>query len=184
MNMETWAQAVGFFAAFCGLWAMCQPSERTLKRISLLHRLCYIVHFLLLGLDLAVIANVIGFVRIWISLHSRSWFWVITLCAVSLAVAVFSKPASLVAVLPILASMVLTVTLFRLTGRPFRIGLILGSVLWVIHNVWAGSYGGVILESGMIVSTLWGWYRAEKEARQRRLDAEVSSAASPTPPRD
>lgn len=184
MTMETLAQAVGFLAAFFGLWAMCQPNEKTLKRISLLHRLSYIVHFLLLGLNLAVLANVIGFIRIWISLYSRSWFWVIAICAVSLAVAVFSKPTSLVAVLPIMSSMILTVTLFRLTGRPFRIGLILGSALWIVHNVWAGSYGGVLLESGMIVSTLWGWYRAEKEAKKARHDADGSSVPNQTLPRD
>lgn len=68
-----------------------------------------------------------------------------------------------------MASMILTLTLFRLTGAAFRIGLISGSVLWVIHNIWAGSYGGIVLESGMIVSVLVGWYRAEKAKRENKL---------------
>ena len=114
---------------------MSQPSEKKLKVISLSHRFCYIVHFLLLGLDLAVIANLIGFVRIAISLYSRSWFWVFVVWAVSIATAFLSQPTSFIAVLPIMASMILTLTLFRLTGAAFRIGLISGSVLWVIHNI-------------------------------------------------
>ncbi len=64
--------------------------------------------------------------------------------------------------------MILTLTLFRLTGAVFRIGLIVGSVLWVVHNIWAGSYGGVVLETGMIISVLLGWYRAEKEKRENQ----------------
>lgn len=163
MNTETCAQGFGILAAICGLWAMSQPSEKKLKVISLMHRFCYIVHFLLLGLDLAVIANLIGFVRIGISLYSRSWFWVFAVWGVSIAAAGLSQPTSFISVLPIMSSMILTLTLFRLTGAAFRIGLIAGSVLWVVHNIWAGSYGGVVLETGMIISVLFGWYRAEKE---------------------
>lgn len=169
MNTEIVAQGFGILAAICGLWAMSQPSEKKLKVISLSHRFCYIVHFLLLGLDLAVIANLIRFVRIAISLYSRSWFWVFVVWAVSIATAFLSQPTSFIAVLPIMASMILTLTLFRLTGAAFRIGLISGSVLWVIHNIWAGSYGGIVLESGMIVSVLVGWYRAEKAKRENKL---------------
>lgn len=149
----------------------------------LLHRFCYIVHFFLLGLDLAVIANLIGFVRIGISLYSRSWFWVFAVWGVSIAAAGLSQPTSFIAVLPIMASMILTLTLFRLTGAAFRIGLIVGSVLWVVHNIWAGSYGGVVLETGMIISVLFGWYRAEKEMREKQsawhrslLQAKISGA--------
>lgn len=168
MDAETLAQGFGVLAAICGLWAMSQTSERNLKLVSLLHRLCYIVHFLMLGLDLAVLANVIGFVRIAISLYSRSWFWVISICAVSIAMAGLARPTSVISVFPLLASMVLTVTLFRLTGRPFRIGIISGSLLWLVHNIWAGSYGGIALEAGMTISALWGWYRAEKAEREKQ----------------
>ena len=94
MNTEIVAQGFGILAAICGLWAMSQPSEKKLKVISLSHRFCYIVHFLLLGLDLAVIANLIGFVRIAISLYSRSWFWVFVVWAVSIATAFLSQPTA------------------------------------------------------------------------------------------
>lgn len=168
MNVETLAQGFGILAAICGLWAMSQPSEKKLKVISLMHRFCYIVHFFLLGLDLAVIANLIGFVRIGISLYSRSWFWVFAVWGISIAAAGLSQPTSFVAVLPIMSSMILTLSFFRLTGAVFRIGLIAGSVLWVVHNIWAGSYGGVVLETGMIIFVLIGWYRAEKEKREKQ----------------
>ena len=170
------AQIVGFLAAIVGFWAVSQPCEKRIKQLLLVHTALYGFHFWLLGLYPAVVANVIAFARIWISIRSRSWLWVAILCTVSLVAGISANSFLLPAILPLAASFVLTVTLFRLTGSAFRIGLMAGSVLWLIHNIWAASYGGIVLETGMSLSILLGWHRYKKARLPGLLSGEKKEA--------
>lgn len=162
MDTVTLAQWIGWLAAGFGFIAMSRKEERSVKLWLLVHTFFYGLHFHLLGLPFAVAANGIAFARIGISIYSRSWLWVFLLSGLSVAAGLvpMSGEEPWHAYLPLVASVLLCVTLFRLRGAPFRLGLLLGSLLWLLHNFWAGSYGGCALEAGMCLSTMIGWYRS------------------------
>ena len=151
------AQIIGLLAALAGFWAMSRSDAGAVKRVLLIHTALYGIHFLILGLPLAVWSNLVAFARIGISMRSCSWLWVILFCSISLLSIIPNPPSCSAELLPTIASLVLTITLFRLKGTAFRLGLLFGSALWLLHNVWAGSWGGIILEIGMILSNVMGW---------------------------
>lgn len=153
---------LGWVSAVAGFAAMASKTDATVKKLLLIHTALYGVYFGLLHLPLAVLAQIIAFLRISLSLRTRSWLCVLVLCTLSVLAGLpaLTKSTELPSFFPLIASFVLTVTLFRLSGPWFRVGLSTGSFLWLLHNVWIGSTPGVALEAGMLASNIVGWMRA------------------------
>lgn len=160
---STFTQWIGWIAAFFGFFALTRTTERSVKVWLLVHTMFYGFHFVFLGLPFAVAANVVAFIRISLSLVTRSWWAVLLLSFLSIfaGVAPMKGDESFWAYLPLAASVILCITLFRFKGHLFRAGLLLGSLFWLVHNVFAGSVGGTFLEAGMCVSTIIGWARTQ-----------------------
>ena len=158
------AQMAGWFAAGAAIIAMLQKSDLRLKQGLIIHTVLYGIHFALLGLPTAVISCVIALARISLSIYTRS-----LLCA---AVLIFSVATTLtvsrstVEILPLAASVVLTLSLFRFDGIKLRLGLLGGSVLWLIHNIYVQSWGGICLEACFCLSTLWGLWTMVQEQNE------------------
>ncbi|MFR5507431.1 MAG: YgjV family protein [[Ruminococcus] torques] len=47
-----------------------------------------------------------------------------------------------------------------------RLGLLGGSVLWLIHNIYVQSWGGICLEACFCLSTLWGLWTMVQEQNE------------------
>ena len=138
------AQMAGWLAAAAAIIAMLQKSDLRLKQGLIIHTVLYGIHFTLLGLPTAVISCVIALARISLSIYTRS-----LLCAAVLII--FS---------------VLTLSLFRFDGIKLRLGLLGGSVLWLIHNIYVQSWGGICLEACFCLSTLWGLWTMVQEQNE------------------
>ena len=144
------AQMAGWLAAAAAIIAMLQKSDLRLKQGLIIHTVLYGIHFALLGLPTAVISCVIALARISLSIY-----------ATALAVS-----RSTVEILPLAASVVLTLSLFRFDGIKLRLGLLGGSVLWLIHNIYVQSWGGICLEACFCLSTLWGLWTMVQEQNE------------------
>lgn len=153
-----WAQIFGWLAAAAAIVAMIQKSDLRLKQGLIIHTILYGIHFFLLGLPTAVISCVIALVRICLSIYTKSWICAVILICASIGSAFLLSQTS-VGVLPLLASVVLTISLFRFEGLKLRLGLLAGSILWLIHNIFVGSWGGIFLEICFCISTLAGIYK-------------------------
>ena len=158
------AQMAGWFAAGAAIIAMLQKSDLRLKQGLIIHTVLYGIHFALLGLPTAVISCVIALARISLSIYTRS-----LLCAAVLIISVataLTVSRSTVEILPLAASVVLTLSLFRFDGIKLRLGLLAGSVLWLIHNIYVQSWGGICLEACFCRSTLWGLWTMVQEQNE------------------
>lgn len=151
------AQMAGWLAAAAAIIAMLQKSDLRLKQGLIIHTVLYGVHFALLGLPTAVVSCVIALARI-----TRSLLCAAALIIISIAMAL-ALSRSTVEILPLAASVVLTLSLFRFDGIKLRLGLLAGSVLWLIHNICVQSWGGICLETCFCLSTLWGMWTAARE---------------------
>lgn len=118
------AQMAGWLAAAAAIIAMLQKSDLRLKQGLIIHTVLYGVHFALLGLPTAVIA----LARITLSIYTRSLLCAAALIIISIAMAL-ALSRSTVEILPLAASVVLTLSLFRFDGIKLRLGLLAGSVL-------------------------------------------------------
>lgn len=156
--MIDWAQAWGWAAAAAGFAALVAREERTVRIGLIVHTIFYLIHFSLLGLPVAVAANVVALARLTLSLRFRSWWLVVMLSAASL-LPCFFYASGLVSILPMAASVILTVALFRFDGVKLRTAILIASLLWLAHNAVAGSWGGVAVELGMSLSSLCGIVR-------------------------
>lgn len=151
------AQMAGWLAAAAAIIAMLQKSDLRLKQGLTVHTVLYGVHFALLGLPTAVESCVI----ITLSIYTRSLLCAAALIIISIAMAL-ALSRSTVEILPLAASVVLTLSLFRFDGIKLRLGLLAGSVLWLIHNICVQSWGGICLETCFCLSTLWGMWTAAR----------------------
>lgn len=156
------AQMAGWLAAAAAIIAMLQKSDLRLKQGLIIHTVLYGVHFALLGLPTAVVSCVIALTRITLSIYTRSLLCAAALIIISIAMAL-ALSRSTVEILPLAASVVLTLSLFRFDGIKLRLGLLAGSVLWLIHNICVQSWGGICLETCFCLSTLWGMWTAARE---------------------
>lgn len=156
------AQMAGWLAAAAAIIAMLQKSDLRLKQGLIIHTVLYGVHFALLGLPTAVVSCVIALARITLSIYTRSLLCAAALIIISIAMAL-ALSRSTVEILPLAASVVLTLSLFRFDGIKLRLGLLAGSVLWLIHNICVQSWGGICLETCFCLSTLWGMWTAARE---------------------
>ena len=157
------AQMAGWFAAGAAIIAMLQKSDLRLKQGLIIHTVLYGIHFALLGLPTAVISCVIALARISLSIYTRSLLCAAVLIIFSVATAL-AVSRSTVEILPLAASVVLS--LFRFDGIKLRLGLLGGSVLWLIHNIYVQSWGGICLEACFCLSTLWGLWTMVQEQNE------------------
>ena len=161
------AQMAGWFAAGA---AMLQKSDLRLKQGLIIHTVLYGIHFALLGLPTAVISCVIALARISLSIYTRSLLCAAVLIIISVATAL-AVSRSTVEILPLAASVVLTLSLFRFDGIKLRLGLLAGSVLWLIHNIYVQSWGGICLEACFCLSTLWGlWTMVQEQNKNSKKE--------------
>lgn len=159
------AQMAGWFAAGAAIIAMLQKSDLRLKQGLIIHTVLYGIHFALLGLPTAVISCVIALARISLSIYTRSLLCAAVLIIFSVATAL-AVSRSTVEILPLAASVVLTLSLFRFDGIKLRLGLLGGSVLWLIHNIYVQSWGEICLEACFCLSTLWGLWTMVQEQNE------------------
>lgn len=160
------AQIAGWLAAVAAIIAMLQKSDVRLKQGLIVHTVLYGIHFALLGLPTAVISCVIALTRITLSIYTRSLLCAAVLIITSVAMT-FALSRSTVEILLLAASVVLTLSLFRFDGIKLRLGLLAGSVLWLIHNTYVQSWGGICLETCFCLSTLWGLWTMVREQNEK-----------------
>ena len=160
------AQMAGWLAAAAAIIAMLKKSDSRLKQGLIIHIVLYGVHFALLGLPTAVVSCVIALARITLSIYTRSLLCAAALIIISAAMAL-ALSRSTVDILSLAASVVLTLSLFRFDGIKLRLGLLAGSILWLIHNVYFQSWGGICLETCFCLSTLWGLWTIVREQNDK-----------------
>lgn len=62
-----------------------------------------------------------------------------------------------------------TIAAFWMTGRPMRVMLIIGSLLWIVNNALSGAWVGVIGESILVTSGILGLVRSTVKLRSKHL---------------
>ncbi|MNI09859.1 Inner membrane protein YgjV [compost metagenome] len=70
--------------------------------------------------------------------------------------------------LTLLGTTLSTYALFRLEGMALRLCMLSSTVCWLVHNIWAGSWGGILLEGSFFIVNghiILGLYRARRRGR-------------------
>ncbi len=140
------AQIVGYVALVLGVAAFLQRCDTRLKVLISAESIAYVVHFILLGNYPASGSALVSCLRNLTSIKSRSPWWILVFIAVNVAIGLlFAK--GFTGWLPVTASCLATVAVFRLQGIVFRLVLLVCTLLWLVNNILSGSIGGTVLEA-------------------------------------
>jgi hypothetical protein len=76
----------------------------------------------------------------------------------------------------LIASLLATWAIFQPKDRVIRIVFMVTTVLWLIHNVWIATYGGILLEALFLVSNIVGYARfyGDRKSPEKLLEVERS----------
>lgn len=156
------AQLFGIGSFIIGVYAFTLKNDEHLKVGMACLFLSQIIHFYLMGSVNSTIASVLSFSRTVVSIkYSHSYLGVIFIILNILwGATVMHAPID---VLPILGACIGTYGLFYLSGINMRLAFLLGSICWILNNIYIGSIGGVLLESLVIVVNLLTIYRLSKD---------------------
>ena len=147
-------QLIGGIAFVIGTSAFLQKDDIKFRALMALFCILMAMHFYMIGATVGAIGVSINALRIMVSIYSKSqlvmWGFIIALIG-------FSIPSvtHLMEVLPIAGSVVGTYALFRLKGVKMRGLILFNSLCWAIHNIWAGSIGGSLVELTFVVSNIF-----------------------------
>lgn len=147
------AQLVGYVALVLGVLAFLQRCDTRLKMLIAAESIAYVVHFILLGNYPASGSALVSCLRNLTSIKSRAPGWIAVFIAINVAIGViFAKGAA--GWLPITASCLATVAVFKMHGVAMRIVLLVCTLLWLVNNVLSLSIGGTVLEAIIAVVNL------------------------------
>ena len=144
------AQGVGVIAFLIGITTFFNRDERRFKKQLSVYSAVIGVHFFLLGTYPAGASAILNAIRTLITLRTRS-LWVMAIFIVltgGIGLAKFHHPVEL---LPVIGTIVSTWALFRCKGLTMRCVMWFSTCCWVIHNFWAGSIGGTMIEGSFLL---------------------------------
>lgn len=159
------AQLFGYAAFVLGVASFLQKNDRRFKLFMAAECLAYVVHFVLLGVPTAAASSSVSLVRSVLSLYTRSVWVAAAVVAVNVALG-YSLATVWWNWLPLLASCTGTLALFLLQGIRMRVAMLVGTVLWIVNNVLAGSIGGTALELVILVANGYTIARMLRASRQ------------------
>ena len=132
------AQGVGVIAFLIGITTFFNRDERRFKKQLSVYSAVIGVHFFLLGTYPAGASAILNAIRTLITLRTRS-LWVMAIFIVltgGIGLAKFHHPVEL---LPVIGTIVMRCVMWFST------------CCWVIHNFWAGSIGGTMIEGSFLL---------------------------------
>lgn len=164
MLFDPLAQLLGLLACAIGVTAFLQRQDRKLRLHLTLNGVLLTAHFMLLGATAAAINCLLCAVRTWVSGYYRSLGVMLLFIALAwgLVLPQLEHPVQL---LTLIGTTLSTYALFRLEGLLLRWCMLASSLCWVIHNLWAGSIGGILLEGMFLVIngyTIFSFCRSQR----------------------
>lgn len=187
------AQCAGYAAFVFGMACFAQTDDRRFKIYMALECAAYVLHFALLGQATAAASAAVSLARSLAALKARTPAVGLLFIGLSLGLGAWLATGWL-SLLPIAASCLGTAALFFLRGVTMRLLMLVGTLLWLAHNLAVGSVGGSLLEACLAVSNLFTiWRMARKQpgpgpgsdadpgADRRETAAAASAAATPAP---
>lgn len=164
-NYFSLTQIVGYAAFVLGVASFLQKSDRHFKLYMTGECVAYAVHFALLGNLAATASSLVSMTRSLLSLKTRALWIALAIVAINIGLGIMLVKVWWQA-LPLIASSIATLALFRLQGIRMRLVLLCGTLMWLVNNWMAGSIGGTALEAVVACVNVYTIIRLYREPSQ------------------
>ncbi|GKX57110.1 membrane protein [Leminorella grimontii] len=158
------AQIVGGIAFLVGITMFFNRNERGFKFQLAGYSTIMCVHFFMLGANAAGMSVLLSAIRTIVSIWWRN-VWIMVIFIILPLIFATMRIKHPVEILPIAGAIVSTWAMFRTSGLKMRSLMWCSTACWVIHNVWAHSIGGTLIESSFLVMNGFNiirFYRMQK----------------------
>ena len=156
------AQMFGHAALLVSLVTFSRKRDTQFKGWLVGQNLLYAIHFFLMGNLAAMVGSTLSSTRTLLSLYTRSL--VVTAIVLTANVLLgFWVVKAVWNVIPLTATAIATVAMFRLHGLQLRCVMLLCTILWLINNILTGSIGGTAMESMIAVISCFTIFRLRRE---------------------
>ncbi|OBW92646.1 permease [Gallibacterium genomosp. 3] len=143
-------QFLGIVAFILGVLSFYQRNDKKLKIVMLIQNLTYMTHFLLLGSQVSALSSLLSACRTATAIYVSSKYVALFFVIIGITFG-YVVSDSIWQFFPILGTTIGTISLFLLKGIPMRLLMLVGSGCWLTNNIIVGSFGGILLESTVIV---------------------------------
>lgn len=143
-------QLLGIAAFILGVLSFYQRNDKKLKAVMLVQNLVYMTHFILLESYVAALSSLLSACRTALSIYVSSKYIAFFFVCIGIVFG-YIVADEIWQFFPILGTTIGTISLFLLKGVPMRVLMLMGSGCWLINNILVGSFGGILLESTVIV---------------------------------
>ena len=116
------------------------------------------IHFYLIGLYTAATIGLLSVVRFIIFIYTKHINFLYIFLAAATVIFVVTYQG-LLSVIAYVATCCFTLGAFQKNDKWMRLIIAVAIVLWLIHNILAGSYMGVLIELVFLMSNVLGYYR-------------------------
>lgn len=154
-------QVLGYATFLISMVAFAQEKDRRLKVWLVGHNVLYASHFLLMDNPSAMAGALLSATRNALSLRTRALWVALLLLSANLLLG-FVVIKAIWNVLPLVATAISTLSIFRLNGMRMRLGLFSATLLWLVNNILTGSIGGTAMELVIAIiscTTIFRLYR-------------------------
>lgn len=159
------AQLFGYATLCLGIITFSRKSDGQFKVWLTVQNLLYATHFFLMGNSSAMCGALLSASRNVISMQTRSLWAAFGLLAINVALG-FAFVTSVWTALPLLATAVATLSMFRLDGLKLRCGMLVATLLWLTNNIHTGSIGGTVMESLITLVSLVTIFRLWRDEQR------------------
>ena len=156
------AQMFGHAALLVSLVTFSRKRDTQFKGWLVGQNLLYAIHFFLMGNLAAMVGSTLSSTRTLLSLYTRSLVVIAILLTANVLLGFWVVKAAW-NVIPLTATAIATVAMFRLHGLQLRCVMLLCTILWLINNVLTGSIGGTAMESMIAVMSCITIFRLRRE---------------------
>jgi len=156
------AQMFGHAALLVSLVTFSRKRDTQFKGWLVGQNLLYAIHFFLMGNLAAMVGSTLSSTRTLLSLYTRSLVVIAILLTANVLLGFWVVKAAW-NVIPLTATAIATVAMFRLHGLQLRCVMLLCTILWLINNILTGSIGGTAMESMIAVMSCFTIFRLRRE---------------------
>lgn len=159
MNRFIAAQIFGLLGATALLLSNWQKSKNKVLSLLIIDSICYFIQYILLGAFSGAFSNIIGLIRTIIFKYKEKYkildnkliLCIIILIYIIIAILTYD---GLISILPVVAAIIYTISLWQDNLRIIRIGTLIMIVAYFIYNIVVRAYIGAIVEGILLISSI------------------------------
>lgn len=161
--MEGMIQGLGFVGLCFGVLSLSFKRHRQIVLTKLVSELCFALQYLLLGAYAGAAMNAVSVTRNYVfyklvqkNIPTGRAILFFSVCVVAAGIYTYGGPASL---MPVAAKLLTTVSYGMKNERLLRAITAPSCIIWIIYNVFAGSWAGVLTDALALLALLFAMYR-------------------------